>query len=90
VGHLSPAWSVMGTSEGVALVVPQMGVVEQIVVLDWLVPDGAAVEVGQSVVVVETDKAETELEAPASGRIEILVDVSDEEIPVGSTLARII
>jgi pyruvate/2-oxoglutarate dehydrogenase complex dihydrolipoamide acyltransferase (E2) component len=90
VDHLLPAWSVMGTSEGVALVVPQMGVVEQIVVLDWLVPDGAAVEEGQSVVVVETDKAETELEAPASGRIEILVDVSDEEVPVGSTLARIV
>ena len=80
----------MGTSEGVALVVPQMGVVEQIVVLDWLVPNGAAVEEGQSVVVVETDKAETELEAPASGRIEILVDVSDEEVPVGSTLAMIV
>jgi pyruvate/2-oxoglutarate dehydrogenase complex dihydrolipoamide acyltransferase (E2) component len=90
VDHLLPAWSVMGTSEGVALVVPQMGVVEQIVVLDWLVPDGVAVEEGQSVVVVETDKAETELEAPASGRIEILVDVSDEEVPVGSTLARIV
>lgn len=70
--------------------VPQMGVVEQIVVLQWLVADGASVKEGQSVVVVETEKAETELEAPASGRIEILVDVSDEEIPVGSTLARIV
>lgn len=80
----------MDTSEGVPLVVPQMGVVEQIVVLEWLVPDGADVEEGQSVVVVETEKAETELEAPTSGRIEILIDVSDQEIPVGSTLARIV
>lgn len=80
----------MGISEGVALTVPQMGVVEEVVVLEWLVLDGAAVEKGQSVVVVETEKADTELEAPASGRIEILIDVSDQEVPVGSTLARIV
>lgn len=80
----------MGTSEGLPLVVPQMGVVEQIVVLEWLVADGVEVEEGQSVVVVETDKAETELEAPASGRIQILTNASDQEIPVGSTLARIV
>ena len=76
----------MGTSEGTAapsggspeLVVPQMGVVEQVLVVEWLVPDGAAVDEGDPVVVIDTDKAETELEAPASGRLDILVEASDE------------
>ena len=67
-----------------------MGVVEDVVILQWLVPSGAEVEEGQRVVVVETEKAETELESPASGQIEILIDVSDREVPVGSTLARIV
>ena len=54
-------------SSGAGLVVPHMGVVEQVLVVEWLVPDGAAVKAGDPVVVIDTDKAETELEAPASG-----------------------
>ena len=80
----------MVTSEGVPLIVPQMGVVEDVVILQWLVSSGAEVEKGQGVVVIETQKAETELESPASGRIEILIDASDQEVQVGSTLARIV
>lgn len=80
----------MATSEGMALIVPQMGVIEDVVVVKWLVPDGTEVVEGQNVVVVETEKAETELESPASGRLEILIDVSDQEVPVGSVLARIV
>lgn len=80
----------MDTSDGIQLLVPQMGVVEQVLVLEWLVPDGAQVAEGQSVVVVETDKAQIDLEAPASGQIEIIIQVSDQEVPVGSTLARIL
>jgi pyruvate/2-oxoglutarate dehydrogenase complex dihydrolipoamide acyltransferase (E2) component len=66
-----------------------MGVVEQVIVLEWLVGDGAAVAEGDPVVLLETDKAETELEAPVAGRIEIHVPVSDDEIPVGAVLATI-
>lgn len=80
----------MGTSEEVLLVVPQMGVVEEVVVLEWLVEDGAEVRKGDSVVVVETEKADTELEAPASGRIEILIPAGDDEVSVGRALARIL
>ena len=88
----------MATSEGPAassggapeLVVPQMGVVEQVLVVEWLVPDGAAVDAGDPVVVIDTDKAETELEAPASGRLAILVEASDEyEVAVGTVLATV-
>ena len=69
------------------LVVPQMGVVEQVLVVEWLVPDGAEVAAGDPVVVIDTDKAETELEAPASGRLSIRVPVSDDDVAVGTVLA---
>lgn len=69
------------------LVVPQMGVVEQVLVVEWLVPDGAEVAAGDPVVVIDTDKAETELEAPASGRLSIQVPASDDDVAVGTVLA---
>lgn len=67
-----------------------MGVVEEIVVVEWLVDDGAMVTAGQGVVVVETEKAETELEAPGTGRLEIAVPAGDQEVPVGTILATVI
>lgn len=72
------------------LVVPQMGVVEQVLVVEWLVEDGSEVAASDPVVVIDTEKAETELEAPASGRLTILVAASDEdEVAVGTVLATI-
>lgn len=76
--------------EGAQLTVPQMGVVEQVIVLEWLVEDGAAVTGGQEVVMVETEKAEVGLEAPAAGVINILVPASDDEVAVGTVLAVIV
>jgi pyruvate/2-oxoglutarate dehydrogenase complex dihydrolipoamide acyltransferase (E2) component len=79
----------MGTSEPVPLVVPQMGLVEQVLLIEWLVEEGAAVAAGDEVVIVETDKVETELVAPVSGSIRIIVQPGDDEIPVGTVLAEI-
>ncbi len=80
-----------GPSGSVAeLVVPQMGVVEQVLVVEWLVSDGAAVNAGDPVVMIDTDKAETELEAPATGRIDIRVPASDDEVAVGTVLAAVL
>lgn len=70
--------------------VPQMGVVEQVLVVEWLVEDGSLVAAGDPVVVIDTDKAETELEAPASGRLRILVPAGDEEVAVGAVLATVV
>lgn len=77
-------------TQPVDLVVPQMGVVEEVVVIAWEVVDGAAVTEGQEVVTIETEKAEVALEAPAEGTIEILVPASDREVAVGTVLARIV
>lgn len=71
------------------LKIPQMGVVEQVLVVEWLVKDGSLVAAGESVVVIDTDKAETELEAPASGRLSILVEAGDDEVAVGTVLATV-
>ncbi len=67
-----------------------MGVVEDVVVLEWLYPNGAVVALGQPVVVIATDKAEVELEAPADGVLEIEVPGADEEIPVLTVLANVV
>jgi len=36
---------------------------------EWLVEDGATVEVGQPIYALETDKATQEIEAPVAGRL---------------------
>ncbi|MXW99038.1 MAG: dihydrolipoamide acyltransferase [Acidimicrobiaceae bacterium] len=74
---------------GAELTIPQMGVVEQVLVVEWLVEDGSQVTAGEPVVVIDTDKAETELEAPASGRLHVLVPAGDEEVAVGTVLATV-
>lgn len=74
-----------------AILVPHSGVVEEVVVVEWLKSDGDAVTQGEPVVTIESEKAETELEAPASGRLEVRVEASfDTEVAVGTTLGVIV
>lgn len=78
-----------GAPDRVPIVVPQMGVVESILVLEWLVAPGEAVTAGQPVVSVDTEKSVTDIEAPASGSVEIAVPAGDDEIPVGTVLGYV-
>jgi pyruvate dehydrogenase E2 component (dihydrolipoamide acetyltransferase) len=49
---------------------PKLGLtMEEGTIIEWLVPDGAEVTAGTAVLVVETDKVETEVEVPMSGRL---------------------
>lgn len=89
IPEASVLMSAPDTSHRLPLIVPQMGVVEEVVVIEWLVAAGSAVAEGQEVVIVETEKAEVALESPASGTIEIVAPASDDEVPVGATLAYI-
>lgn len=77
-------------ADRVPIRVPQLGVVENIVVLEWLAASGEAVAAGDPIVLIETEKAETELEAPAAGTLEISVAAGDEEHPVGTVLGHVI
>jgi pyruvate/2-oxoglutarate dehydrogenase complex dihydrolipoamide acyltransferase (E2) component len=56
----------------------------------WLVEDGATVEEGQPLYELESDKSLQEVEAPASGRLKILVTTTGETYPVGTVLGEIV
>ncbi|MEM9040824.1 MAG: biotin/lipoyl-containing protein, partial [Actinomycetota bacterium] len=49
---------------------PKLGLtMEEGTIVEWLVGDGDEITEGSAVLVIETDKTETEVEAPISGRI---------------------
>jgi pyruvate/2-oxoglutarate dehydrogenase complex dihydrolipoamide acyltransferase (E2) component len=73
----------------IAFIVPKLGPeMERGLLTAWLVAEGDHVEEGQPIATLETDKIETDLEAPASGRITGLADVA-EEYAIGDRLAGI-
>ena len=76
-----------------AIVVPHSGVVETVIIVEWLHAAGERVETGDEVVIVESEKAETAIEAPATGMLEILVDAdpeADVEVDVGTTIGHVV
>jgi pyruvate/2-oxoglutarate dehydrogenase complex dihydrolipoamide acyltransferase (E2) component len=58
-------------------------------VLRWLKGEGDAVAAGESLVEVEAEKANHELESPVAGRVDELVAAEGDEVKVGATLAII-
>jgi 2-oxoglutarate dehydrogenase E2 component (dihydrolipoamide succinyltransferase) len=70
--------------------IPHSGSVENVEINDWLIALGDVVEDGQPIADVSTDKADTELEAPAAGRVvKFLVDVG-AEVKVGTAVALLV
>src|SRR4051794_7051129 len=69
---------------------PQMGVsVAEGTIVAWRKRVGDWIEADEAIVEISTDKVETEIPSPASGRVsEILVEPG-ETVDVGSLLARI-
>lgn len=61
---------------------------EEGTILQWLVGDGEAVEKGQPLVEIETDKANMTVEAPESGTLRVLAQEGDV-LPVGDPIAEI-
>jgi len=75
--------------ESVAITMPEMGEsVTEGTVLEWQVAEGDAVEEGQTLVEVSTDKVDAEVPAPASGTITKILVGPDETIEVGKPLAE--
>ncbi|HEX8857165.1 MAG TPA: dihydrolipoamide acetyltransferase family protein [Thermoleophilaceae bacterium] len=74
----------------VDVVMPQMGVsVAEGTVAEWRKRVGDWVEADETILEISTDKIETEVPSPASGRVtEVLVDVGST-VDVGTVLARI-
>lgn len=55
---------------------------------EWLVADGGQVTAGEPLFTMESDKSTTEVEAPASGTLRIIVPIQ-ETCEVGTILAHI-
>lgn len=71
------------------LAIPQLGVtMTEGSLAEWLVEDGATVEAGQPIYVLETEKTETEIEAPVGGVLSIKAEAG-ETYQVGMVVGEI-
>jgi pyruvate dehydrogenase E2 component (dihydrolipoamide acetyltransferase) len=71
------------------ILIPQLGLVEEVLVLEWLKSDGETVAKGEPVVLLDTEKTQTEIEAPATGTLRIRVPAGDDVIPVDAVLGHV-
>lgn len=61
---------------------------EEAVLIDWLAHDGALVEAGAVIAEIMVEKVTMDIEAPASGRLAIVVPV-DTPVHLGDVIATI-
>ena len=73
----------------VPITIPQLGLVEAVVLIEWLVADGGSVEKGTPILLVETEKAQTEIVAPATGTLSVTIPAGDQEVLVGTEVGQI-
>jgi pyruvate/2-oxoglutarate dehydrogenase complex dihydrolipoamide acyltransferase (E2) component len=72
------------------VILPKWGMTMQEGTLSaWLVNVGDELEEGDAIATVETEKVDTELEAPASGVLEEILVEAGSTVEVGAVLARI-
>ena len=72
------------------LTMPMLGeVMEEGVVASWKVKEGQAVEKGQIILEIETDKVVAEVESPASGTVTKILVPEGETVPINTPLAVI-
>ncbi len=72
------------------LTMPKFGeTMEEGTVSDWKVQEGQAIEEGDIVLEIETDKSLLEVEAPASGVVTKILVPEGETVPVNAPLALI-
>lgn len=71
--------------------IPQLGVaMQEGAIVEWLAADGAAVRAGDPLYLLETDKAQNEIEAPADGTLRIKVEADPDVMhPIGTVVAVI-
>ena len=72
------------------VLLPKIGfAMNDAVLSQWLIDDGAPVVAGQPLYSIESDKSVQEIESPASGTLRILAAVG-ETYAVGTVLAEIV
>ena len=74
----------------VPVIVPQLGnAMEEVTVAEWYVDVGERVEEGEPIVMVESDKAQGELEAPATGILHEVLVADGATAEAGERLALV-
>jgi pyruvate/2-oxoglutarate dehydrogenase complex dihydrolipoamide acyltransferase (E2) component len=74
----------------VEIVLPKLGfAMNEAVLSSWLVHDGEPVTEGKPLFALESDKAVEEIEAPASGRLRVIVPAGGT-YPVGTVIGEIL
>lgn len=70
---------------------PVLGLtMETATIIEWVVNEGDTVAVDDTLLVVETDKAATDVPSPAAGIVGRIVVTAGEDIPVGTILAYLV
>jgi pyruvate/2-oxoglutarate dehydrogenase complex dihydrolipoamide acyltransferase (E2) component len=74
----------------VAVIVPQLGnAMEEVTVVEWYFDVGERVEEGEPIVMIEGDKAQSELEAPATGTLAEILVADGATAEAGDRLATV-
>jgi pyruvate dehydrogenase E2 component (dihydrolipoamide acetyltransferase) len=81
--------SVPSTSSVVDLVVPDIGGAEEVDVIEVCVKAGADIKEGDSLIVLESDKASMEVPASASGKVVELAIKEGDKVSKGSVIGRL-
>jgi pyruvate/2-oxoglutarate dehydrogenase complex dihydrolipoamide acyltransferase (E2) component len=73
----------------IEILLPKLGfAMNEGVIAEWLVPDGSIVTAGTPLYSIESEKSAEEIEAPASGKLRIMIQPGGT-YPVGTVLGII-
>lgn len=73
------------------VIMPALGIMQETgKLLQWLKAEGEAVTQGELLMMIETDKATMEIEAPASGVLTQVTASVGDDVPVGQVIALIV
>jgi pyruvate/2-oxoglutarate dehydrogenase complex dihydrolipoamide acyltransferase (E2) component len=72
------------------VVAPGLGLVESFTVTRWARAGGDRVGNGETVAMIETEKAGVEIEAPADGALEVVVPAGPDLVPADTILGYVV
>jgi pyruvate/2-oxoglutarate dehydrogenase complex dihydrolipoamide acyltransferase (E2) component len=72
------------------IAIPNVGLVDSVTVVEWTRQPGESVKAGDTVAVVETEKAQVEIPAPVDGTLEIAVDAGPDLVSAEMTLGFVV